>query len=246
MDCPKCGAFNPDGSTYCDLCFFKFEGPPQAPGEPSSIKKFFAERTDGVSNRSFHFGRESSFITSTTSTTQRRITSPEELEKMGLGTSDLRDGPATYLGGYPGLRGKLGGVFSLQEDCFRFSTGGQPEQAFTLNLSEVRNVRTEMRELREDVGLDELPQPGREAACLADAPTTVMLDCETGSDSYTVEMEMRKNLADSIPGFLAFAGMQAAARASQETRQCPFCAETIKKAAVKCRYCGSDLPPVEH
>jgi uncharacterized membrane protein YdbT with pleckstrin-like domain len=36
----------------------------------------------------------------------------------------------------------------------------------------------------------------------------------------------------------------AAAKAFEETRVCPFCAETVKARAKVCRYCGRDLPPL--
>lgn len=31
-----------------------------------------------------------------------------------------------------------------------------------------------------------------------------------------------------------------------ESRTCPFCAETVKAAAIKCKHCAADLDPIEH
>src|SRR5678810_156077 len=40
----------------------------------------------------------------------------------------------------------------------------------------------------------------------------------------------------------SIAGRSSEAVSMVATRACPFCAETIKEAAILCRFCGRDLP----
>lgn len=49
--------------------------------------------------------------------------------------------------------------------------------------------------------------------------------------------------------FIAFGGRKGASTSDsvvdhEQTKKCPFCAETIKKEAVLCRYCGKELPKI--
>lgn len=60
-----------------------------------------------------------------------------------------------------------------------------------------------------------------------------------------------------IAGFIALGGLLIALMSKKaqiqtgvhgpeaQYRNCPFCAEAIKKAAVKCKHCGSDVEPLE-
>lgn len=45
----------------------------------------------------------------------------------------------------------------------------------------------------------------------------------------------------SLTSWRALKGTGLAVRRVSDERQCPSCAETIKKAALKCRFCGRDL-----
>lgn len=54
-------------------------------------------------------------------------------------------------------------------------------------------------------------------------------------------VEVNYDSGVSLTSWRALKGTGLAVRRISDERQCPTCAETIKKAALKCRFCGHDL-----
>lgn len=65
---------------------------------------------------------------------------------------------------------------------------------------------------------------------------------KVGADAV---VNVEYNSGVSLTSWKSMKGTGLAVRKLSDDRACPFCAEKIKRAAVKCRHCGEDVAPVD-
>jgi len=70
----------------------------------------------------------------------------------------------------------------------------------------------------------------------------ILIESTGGTDSITSHGHTKKDALRIKALIEAVQVKQLGANDGGPTRACPFCAETIKAAAVVCRFCGRDVP----